>query len=77
VTWKAPKVTNGKKVTYYRVGIYSKAGKLLAFTRVKAPLLTCTLTKLKPKVAIYIGVVALYSGAESPRSNLIAAVPKA
>lgn len=77
VTWKAPKVTNGKKITYYRVGIYSKAGQLLAFSRVKAPLLTCTLTKLKPKVAIYVGVVALYSGAESPRSNLIAVIPKA
>lgn len=77
VTWKAPKVTNGKKITYYRVGIYSKSGQLLSFCRVKAPLLTCTLTKLKPRVTIYIGVVAMYSGAESPRSKLIAVVPKA
>lgn len=77
VTWKAPKVTAGKKITYYRVGIYSKAGKLLSFCRTKATLLSCTLTKLKPKVTIYIGVVALYSGAESPRSTLIAVVPKA
>jgi len=77
VTWKAPKVTGGKKITYYRVGIYSKAGQLLSFCRVKAPLLSCTLTKLKPKVRIYIGVVALYSGAESPRSTLIAVIPKA
>lgn len=76
VTWRAPKVTDGKKITYYRVGIYSKAGQLLSFCRVKAPLLSCTLTKLKPKVTIYIGVVALYSGAESPRSKLIAVVPK-
>jgi len=77
VTWKAPKVTNGKKVTYYRAGIYSKAGRLLSFCKVKATIFTCTLTKLKPKVAIYIGVVALYSGAESPRSKLITVVPKA
>lgn len=77
VTWKAPKVTGGKKITYYRVGIYSKTGTLLSFCRVKAPLLSCTLTKLKAKVTIYVGVVALYSGAESPRSNLIAVVPKA
>lgn len=77
VTWKAPKVTAGKKITYYRVGIYSKAGRLLSFCRTKATIFSCTLTKLKPKVTIYIGVVALYSGAESPRSNLIAVVPKA
>jgi len=76
VTWKAPKVTDGKQITYYRVGIYSKVGQLLSFCRVKATLLSCTLTKLKPKVAIYIGVVALYSGAESPRSNLITVIPK-
>lgn len=77
VTWKAPKVTNGKKITYYRVGIYSKAGHLLSFCGTKATIFSCTLTKLKPKITIYIGVVALYSGAESPRSNLIAVVPKA
>lgn len=77
VTWKAPKVTAGKKITYYRVGIYSKAGRLLSFCRTKATLFSCTLTKLKPRVTIYIGVVALYSGAESPRSTLIAVVPKA
>lgn len=76
VTWKAPKVTDGKKITYYRVGIYSKAGVLLSFCRTKATLYSCILTKLKPKVTIYIGVVALYSGAESPRSNLIAVIPK-
>lgn len=77
VTWKAPKVTDGKKITYYRVGIYSKAGVLLSFCRTRATIYSCTLSKLKPKVAIYIGVVALYSGAESPRSKLIAVVPKA
>lgn len=77
VTWKAPKVADGKQTTYYRVGIYSKAGQLLSFCRVKATLFSCTLTKLKPKVAIYIGVVALYSGTESPRSNLITVIPKA
>ena len=77
VTWKAPKVTAGKKVTYYRVGIYSKAGRFLSFCRTKATLFSCTLNKLKPKVTIYIGIVALYSGAESPRSTLIAVVPKA
>ncbi len=77
VTWKAPSITNGRKITYYRVGIYSRAGQLLSFCRVKAPLLSCTLTKLKPKATIYIGVVALYSGAESPRSKLIAVIPKA
>lgn len=77
VTWKAPRVTDGQKITYYRVGIYSKAGQLLSYCRVKAPLLSCTLTKLKPGVKIFIGVVALYVGAEGPRSKLIAAVPKA
>lgn len=77
VTWKVPKVTEGKRITYYRVGIYSKAGQLLSFTRIKAPSYTCTLTKLKAKVTIYIGVVALYSGAESARSNLIKVIPKA
>lgn len=76
VTWKAPKVSDGKRITYYRVGIYTKSGQLLSFCRVKAPLLSCTLTKLKPNVTIYIGVVALYSGAESPRSTLIAVIPK-
>lgn len=76
VTWKAPVATGGKKITYYRVGIYTKSGQLLSFCRVKAPLLSCTLTKLKPKVTVYIGVVALYSGAESPRSKLIAVIPK-
>jgi hypothetical protein len=77
VTWKAPTLTAGKKITYYRAGIYSKAGVLLSFCRTKAIIYSCTLTKLKPKVTIYIGVVALYSGAESPRSKLIAVVPKA
>ncbi len=77
VSWKAPKLTAGKKITYYRVGIYSRAGLLLSFCRTKATIFSCTLTKLIPKVSIYIGVVALYSGAESPRSNLIAVVPKA
>lgn len=77
VTWKAPKITDGKKITYYRVGIYSKAGVLLSFCRTKATIYSCTLTKLKPKVTIYIGVVALYSGAESPSSKLIAVIPKA
>ena len=77
VTWKAPKATAGKKITYYRVGIYSKAGRLLSFCRTKATIFSCALTKLKPKVTIYIGVVALYSGAESPRSSHIAVVPKA
>lgn len=77
VSWKTPKVTNGKKITYYRVGIYTKTGQLLSFCRTKATLFSCTLTKLKPKVTIYIGVVALYSGAESPRSKLIAVTPKA
>lgn len=77
VMWKAPKITAGKKITYYRVGIYSKAGTLLSFCRTKATIFSCTLTKLKPKVTIYIGVVALYSGGESPRTKLIALVPKA
>ncbi len=77
VTWKAPKVKAGKTINYYRVGIYSKDGRLLSFCRTKATIFSCTLTKLKPKVTIYIGVVALYSGAESPRSNLIAVAPKA
>ncbi len=77
VTWKAPAITGGKRLTYYRVGIYSKTGVLRSFCRTKATIYSCTLTKLKPKVAIYIGVVALYAGAESPRSKLIAVVPKA
>lgn len=76
VTWKAPKVTNGKKITYYQIGIYSKSGRLLSFCRTKATLFSCTLTKLKPKVTIYIGAVALYAGAESSRSALIAVTPK-
>ncbi len=77
VTWKAPKTTGGNKVLYYRAGVYTKSGVLLSFCRTKATLFSCTLTKLKPKVTIYIGVVALYSGAESQRSALIAVVPKA
>lgn len=76
VTWEAPKISDGKKITYYRVGIYSRAGVLLSFCRTKATIYSCTLTKLKPKVTIYIGVVALYSGVESPRSKLIAIIPK-
>lgn len=77
VSWKAPKATDGKKITYYRAGVYSKAGVLLSFCRTQATVFTCTISKLKPKVAIYIGVVALYSGAESPSSKLIAVIPKA
>jgi len=77
VSWKAPKITGGKKILYYRAGIYSKAGVLLSFCRTKATVFTCTLSKLKPKITIYVGVVALYSGAESPSSKLIAAIPKA
>jgi hypothetical protein len=77
VTWKAPSVTAGKKITYYRVGIYNKAGVLRSFCRTKATIYSCTLAKLKPKVMIYIGVVALYMGVESPRSKLIAVIPKA
>lgn len=77
VTWKAPTVTSGKRVTYYRAGVYSKAGVLLSFCRTKATIFSCTIPKLKPKVAIDIGVVALYTGAESPRSKLITVTPKA
>jgi len=76
VTWKAPKATDGKKVLYYRAGIYTKSGVLLSFCKTRATLFTCTLPKLTPKVTVYIGVVALYSGVESQRSNLIAVVPK-
>ena len=77
VSWKAPKSTGGKKVVYYRAGIYTKSGVLLSFCRTKATVFTCTIKKLKSKVTVYIGVVALYSGAESQRSKLIAVVPKA
>ncbi len=77
VSWKAPKSTGGKKIVYYRAGVYTKSGVLLSFCRTSATLFSCTIPKLKPKVTVYIGVVALYSGAESQRSNLIAVVPKA
>ncbi len=76
VSWKAPKSTGGKKVVYYRAGVYTKSGVLLSFCRTRATIFNCTIPKLKPKVTVYIGVVALYSGAESQRSKLIAVVPK-
>lgn len=77
VSWNAPKSTGGKQIVYYRAGVYTKSGVLLSFCRTRATLFTCTLPKLKPKVTVYIGIVALYSGAESQRSKLIAVVPKA
>ena len=77
VSWKAPKSTGGKKIVYYRAGVYTKAGVLLSFCRTRPTIFSCTLPKLKPKVTVYIGVVALYSGTESQRSKLIAVIPKA
>ena len=77
VSWKAPKATGGKKIIFYRAGVYTKAGDLLSFCRTPATIFSCTLPKLRPKVTVYIGVVALYSGAESQRTKLIAVVPKA
>ena len=76
VSWKAPAVTGDKKVLAYRAGVYSTAGVLLSFCKTKATVFTCTIPKLKPKLVVYIGVVALYTGAESPRSKLIAIIPK-
>jgi len=76
VSWKAPKVTGGKKILGYRAGAYGPALTLLSYCKTKATVFTCTILKLQAKKAIYIGVVALYSGVESPRSKLIAIIPK-
>lgn len=76
VSWKAPKVTGGKKIIGYRAGAYGPALTLLSYCKTKATVFTCTIPKLQAKKAVYIGVVALYSGVESPRSKLIAIIPK-
>jgi hypothetical protein len=76
VSWKAPASTAGKTILGYRAGAYGPTGSLLPYCKTSARVFTCTIMKLKPKIATYIGVVALYSGVESPLSKLIAVIPK-
>lgn len=76
VAWKAPASTGGKKILGYRAGAYGPAHTLLSYCKTTAKVFTCTILKLKPKKATYIGVVALYPGVESPLSKLIAVIPK-
>lgn len=76
VSWKAPVFTAGKRILGYRAGAYGPAHTLLSYCKTTARVFTCTILKLKPKKATYIGVVALYSGVESPLSKLIAVIPK-
>jgi hypothetical protein len=49
---------------------------LLSYCKTTARVFTCKIVKLKSKIATHIGVVALYSGVESPLSKLIAVIPK-
>ncbi|MDP1719427.1 MAG: fibronectin type III domain-containing protein [Candidatus Nanopelagicaceae bacterium] len=76
VSWKAPVSTGGKKILGYRAGAYGPALTLLSYCKTTVRVFTCTIMKLKPKISTHIGVVALYSGAESPLSKLIAVIPK-
>jgi len=76
VTWKAPASTAGKKILGYRASAFSKTGALFSYCKTTAKVFTCTILKLKAKQAVYIGVVALYTGVQSPSSKLIAAIPK-
>lgn len=76
VSWKAPTSTGGKKILGYRAGAYGPALTLLRYCKTTARVFTCTIAKLKPKIATHIGVVARYSGVESPLSKLIAVIPK-
>ncbi len=76
VSWKAPVSTGGKKILGYRAGAYGPALTLLSYCKTTAIVFTCTILKLKPKIATHVGVVALYSGVESSLSKLIAVIPK-
>lgn len=76
VSWKAPASTGGKKILGYRAGAYGPAHTLLSSCRTTAKVFTCKIFRLKPAVATYIGVAALYSGVQSPLSKLIAVIPK-
>lgn len=76
VSWKAPVSTAGKKILGYRAGAYGPTLTLLSYCKTTAKVFTCTIMKLKPKIATHIGVVALYSGVESPLSKLSAVIPK-
>lgn len=76
VSWKAPASTGGKKILGYRAGAFGANGAMLSSCKTSAKIFTCTILKLKAKQAIYIGVVALYSGVDSSGSKLIAVIPK-
>lgn len=76
ISWKAPATTAGKKILGYRAGAYGPTLTLLSYCKTTAKVFTCTIMKLKPKIATHVGVVALYSGVESPISKLIAVIPK-
>ncbi|MFZ2228459.1 MAG: fibronectin type III domain-containing protein [Candidatus Nanopelagicaceae bacterium] len=76
VSWKAPVSTGGKKILGYRAGAYGPALTLRSYCKTTAKVFTCTIARLKPKLATHVGVVALYSGVESPISKLIAVIPK-
>jgi hypothetical protein len=76
VSWKAPASTGGKKILGFRAGAYGRTGTMLSYCKTTAKVFTCTILKLKAKQVVYIGVLALYSGVVSPRSKLIAVIPK-
>ncbi|MEK6647731.1 MAG: fibronectin type III domain-containing protein [Actinomycetota bacterium] len=76
VSWKAPASTGGKKILGYRAGAFGASGAMLSSCRTPVKIFTCKILKLKAKQAIYIGVVALYAGVDSPSSKLIARIPK-
>ena len=76
VSWKAPAFTAGAKILGYRAGAFSRTLAIISSCNTSAKILICTILKLKAKQAVYIGVVALYSGVNSPSSKLIAVVPK-
>lgn len=76
VSWRPPTKTGGMKILGYRVGAYGASGALLSSCKTSAKIYTCTILKLKAKQAIYIGVVAIFSGVDSPSSKLIPIIPK-
>lgn len=76
VSWKAPASTSGKQIIGYRAGAFGASGAMFSSCRTSAKIFTCTILKLKAKQAIYIGVVALYPGVDSPSSKLIVVMPK-
>lgn len=76
VSWKAPINTSGMRILGYRAGAFGANGALRSNCRTSAKIYACTILKLKARQVIYVGVVAIFSGIDSPSSKLIRVIPK-